>query len=464
MPGNRVKVVGIVDVLRQSIRSPSRTMNIYMRANSIDLGLDTIEELELTAQDEKKIISMSKDPWLWRKFTQSIAPSIFGRQHIKEAMALQQFKGIPKQLEGERIRGDIPILLIGDPGTGKTQLLRYQAMISPRGLFTVGRGSTAAGLTVAVIKDKDGSFVLEAGALVLADKGICCIDEIEKMRDDDRNAIHPAMEQQIVSVAKGGIVAELNARTAVLATANPTLGRYNSYQNVAQNINLPISLLNRFDLIYLIRDTPDDEQDEKTADHILKTHQDPESLSPPYNVRTMKQYISYAKKITPKLTPEVSNRLRQFYLKMRKASAEQGEASPIMITARQLESLIRLTEARARSRLSEETSLEDAEIAIFLLQNSLEQVGIDVTTGKIDVDTFMTGKPKGLQNQLSAILDIISDLARTNPIGAPSEQVYETALEEKKINHNETSKLLKTLSREGVIFEPRPNHYRRTSG
>jgi len=284
------------------------------------------------------------------------------------------------------------------------------------------------------------------------------------MREEDRGAIHPALEQQIVSVAKGGIVAELNARTAVLATANPTLGRYNSYQNVAQNINLPIPLLNRFDLIYLIKDIPDQEGDEKTADHILKTHRDPASLSPTYDARTMKQYISYAKKITPKLTLEVSNRLKQFYLKLRKASADQGEGSSIMITARQLESLIRMTEARARSRLSEETSLEDAEIAIFLLQNSLEQVGIDVTTGKMDVDTFMIGKPKRLQNELIAILDIISDLARTSPIGASSEQVYETALDEKKINHNETSKLLKILDRDGLIYQPRPNYYRRTSG
>jgi len=177
----------------------------------------------------------------------------------------------------------------------------------------------------------------------------------------------------------------------------------------------------------------------------------------------MKQYISYAKKITPKLTLEVSNRLEQFYLKMRDASAESGEASPIMITARQLESLIRLTEARARLRLSEETSLEDAEIAIFLLQYSLEQVGIDVATGKIDVDTFMTGKPKGLQEKLGAVLDIISDLARTNPIGAPIQMIYDIAREERKINDSETTKLLQTLSRDGVVYQPRTNHYRRAS-
>ncbi|GAH33841.1 unnamed protein product, partial [marine sediment metagenome] len=261
--------------------------------------------LEITPEDEEAIKLLANDPQIYSKTIQSIAPSLYGLDKIKEAIALQLFGGVLKERPDVRIRGDIHVLLVGDPGTGKSQLLQYVVKVSPRGLYTTGRGSTAAGLTAATVKEKDGGFVLEAGALVLADMGICCIDEMDKMRKEDRGAIHPAMEQQIVSIAKGGIVATLNARDAILAAANPTLGRYNAYQSIAENIStFPVTLLNRFDLIFIVKDIPNEEKDAQITKHILDIHVDSELSKPPIEPTLLRKYISYSKRITPKLSPE----------------------------------------------------------------------------------------------------------------------------------------------------------------
>jgi len=287
-----------------------------------------------------------------------------------------------------------------------------------------------------------------------------CIDEIDKMREEDRGAIHPAMEQQVVNIAKGGIVATLNARAAILAAANPTLGRYNPYQTIAENINLPVTLLNRFDLIFVIRDTPEPSKDGEIVDHILRVHSDPTAAAPPVDPVLMRKYISYAKRLNPRLTEEAKARLKAFYMEMRKASLEGGEAAAIMITARQIESLIRLTEARARLHLREETTVEDAEAAIALMQRSLEQVGVDVTTGKIDIDLLYSGKPRSLQVQLQVVLNIISEMSRGGAVR--DEDLFE-ALGEKGMGRSEAVRFIGVLMRDSTIFSPRPSFYRRTS-
>lgn len=203
-----------------------------------------------TPAETERIKETSRDPWIHRKLVQSIAPSIYGYENIKEAILYLLFGSVAKRLPDIKIRGKLNILLVGDPGTAKSQLLRYVASIAPRGLYTSGRGTTAAGLTAAVLREKTtGEMSLEAGVLVLADKGVACIDEIDKMREEDRTAMHEALEQHTVSIAKAGIVATLNARTSVLAAANPTLGRYNTYTTITENLSLPIALLSRFDLI-----------------------------------------------------------------------------------------------------------------------------------------------------------------------------------------------------------------------
>ncbi len=464
-PGDRVQVTGMIELLpRQGRGGPLRSFDLLLRANSVEVSGRELEMLEITPEDEARIKELASDPWIHRKILQSIAPSIHGYETVKEAIMYLLFGGAPKELPDIRIRGDINVLLIGDPGTGKSQMLQYAARIAPRGLYTTGRGSTAAGLTAAVVKEGGtGSFILEAGALVLGDIGVCCIDEMDKMREEDRSAIHPAMEQQVVSIAKGGIVATLNARTSILAAANPALGRYNPYQTVVQNINLPVTILSRFDLIFILQDKPDAERDSRMAGHILDLHRSTGNpREAPIDQETLKKYISYSKRIRPVLKEEASNRLREFYVKMRAASMEGGEGSAISITPRQLESLIRLAEARARVHLRKEVTVEDAEAVIALMQRSLEQVGIDLATGRIDIDIIYTGKPRSLQVQLQRVLSLIADMERSTGV-VRDEDLFNALQEEHQIGRAEASKLIGILMRDGTIYSPRPGYYKRTA-
>jgi replicative DNA helicase Mcm len=464
-PGDRVSITGTIGLLtRQGRGGIQRVFDFILECNNIDVSGRELELLEVTPEDEEEIRKLASDPWIHRRLLQSIAPSIYGLDAIKESIMYLLFSGVTKELTDVRIRGDINVLLVGDPGTGKSQLLQYAAKTAPRGLMTTGRGSTAAGLTAAVVKEGGtGSFVLEAGALVLGDKGICCIDEMDKMKDEDRGAIHPAMEQQVVSIAKGGIVATLNARTSILAAANPTLGRYNPYQTIAQNINLPVTILSRFDLIFVLRDLPDQEKDARMAEHILGLHMAAgTSVVAPLDTEMLRKYISYSKRVRPVITQEVMERFKDFYVKMRSASVEGGEASAISITARQLETLVRLAEARARVHLREEVTVEDTEAVIALMQRSLEQVGIDVTTGEIDIDILYTGKPRSLQMQLQKVLGVISEMERITGV-VKDDDLYSTLMEDHGINRTEAARLIGVLMRDGTIYSPRPGYYKRTS-
>lgn len=370
------------------------------------------------------------------------------------------FGGVSKSLPDINIRGEMNALLIGDPGTAKSQLLQYIAQIAPRGLYTSGRGTTAAGLTAAVVREKGGSMSLEAGALVLADKGIACIDEMDKMRPEDRVAIHEAMEQHTVSVAKGGIVATLNARTAILAAANPSLGRYEPHRTVAENISLPVTILSRFDLIFVLRDVPDKESDKKLSKHILEIHRKgKQPVEAEINSDLLRKYVSYAKTIQPELSSGALKVLGDFYMAMR--SASEGEGSPIAITARQLESLIRVAEARARVALRNKVTSEDAEAAISLMQRSLSEVGIDVSLDKVDIDIIMTGRPKSVRDKLHSVLSVL--MAMEKETGMVDKNTLVTELEEKhNIPRTETERMISQLLREGTIYEPREGSLKKT--
>jgi len=345
--------------------------------------------------------------------------------------------------------------------TAKSQLLQYVARVAPRGLYTSGRGSTAAGLTAAVVREKSGGLVLEAGALVLADKGVCSIDEIDKMRPDDRVAIHEAMEQQTVSVAKGGIVATLNARASVLAAANPALGRYDPYRNITENINLPVTILSRFDLIFVMRDAPDSETDGKMSEHILALHRTratPEEV--PLTPEMFRKYVSYARRTEPVLTEEAAKELRDFYLKMRSTSTTAE--SPIAITPRQLEALVRLSECRARSFLRDKVTVEDTDAVIRLMTIALQDVGIDTTTGKMDIDVIMTGKPKSLRDRMQSILGTVAILERETGTVQES-RLYEELLKKAELTEAEARTLVNQLIRDGILYSPKPGHLKRTA-
>lgn len=461
-PGDHVSIVGIVRAFAPSLQGMGklRTFVLQLEANSVEVLGKEPETSPPTPEEEAEIIKLSKDPQVHKKILNSIAPSIYGNEHLKEAVMYLLFGGVSRSLPDVNIRGEINALIIGDPGTAKSQLLQYVSRLAPRGLYTSGRGTTAAGLTAAVVREKGGSMSLEAGALVLADKGIACIDEMDKMRPEDRVAIHEAMEQHTVSVAKGGIVATLNARTAVLAAANPSLGRYEPNRTVAENISLPVTILSRFDLIFVLRDIPNKDSDGRMSRHILEMHRYGRTPAEP-QVRPdlLRKYISYAKNVKPELSEEALNRLSEFYLAMRSASETEG--SPVAITARQLESLVRLAEARARVALRPIVTPEDAEAAIAIMKRSLEEVGIDMSNFKVDIDLIMTGRPKSIRDRLGIVLSTIIEMEKVSGIVDRDALVNE--LETKhKIPRSEIERMISQLLREGTVYEPREGCLKKT--
>ncbi|UCG45882.1 MAG: minichromosome maintenance protein MCM, partial [Candidatus Bathyarchaeota archaeon] len=462
-PGDDVLVVGIVRAVAPTLPKVGklRMFTLHLDANLIDVVSKEPETVAISPEEEEEILALAKDPWVHRKIIRSIAPSIYGYEHIKEAIMYLLFGGVSKHLPDITIRGEMNILMVGDPGTAKSQLLQYVAQVAPRGLYTSGRGTTAAGLTAAVLRERaSGGMTLEAGALVLADKGVACIDEIDKMRAEDRVAIHEAMEQHTVSVAKGGIVATLNARTAILAAANPTLGRYNNYQNVAENISLPVTILSRFDLIFVLKDEPDKDKDAEMTEHILNLHKTGAApIEPPIRPELLRKYISYTKNLKPVLTPDALDRLKDFYLTMRSASETEG--TPIAITARQLESLVRVAEARARVAYQKEISVEDAEASIVIMKRSLGEVGIDISSKKFDIDVIMTGKPKSLRDKLQVIIGILVEMEREK--GMVERSAFLEKLEiESGLSPAEAERLIGQLVKEGTIYSPREGYLKKT--
>ncbi len=461
-PGDHVAIVGIVQAFAPSRPGIGklRTFILQLDANSVETLGKEPETSPPTPEEEEKIIALSKDPKVHQKLINSIAPSIFGYPHIKEAVLYLLCGGVSRSLPDMTVRGEMNALLIGDPGTAKSQLLQYVARIAPRGLYTSGRGTTAAGLTAAVVREKGGSMSLEAGALVLADKGIACIDEMDKMRPEDRVAIHEAMEQHTVSVAKGGIVATLNARTSVLAAANPALGRYEPHRTVAENISLPVTILSRFDVIFVLRDVPNRDADSKMSQHLLEIHQKGRSpVDAPVDPELLRKYISYSKTIQPSLSEGALNKLREFYLAMRTASETEG--SPVAITARQLDSLVRVAEARARAALRKEVTPEDADAAITLMKRSLEEVGIDMSSYKVDIDIIMTGRPKSVRDKLQVVLSAVIEMEKET--GTVEKDALVTMLETKhKMSRSEIERMIGQLLREGTLYEPGEGRLKKT--
>ena len=338
-----------------------------------------------------------------------------------------------------------------------SQILQYVARIAPRGIYTTGKGSSAAGLTAAVIRDKQtGEYFLEAGAMVLGDGGVVAIDEIDKMREEDRVAIHEAMEQGTVSIAKAGIVARLNARASVLAAGNPKRGRYEPELGLAGNINLPITILSRFDLIFILKDVAAIEHDESLVRYVLRTHERHGSVNPEIPPDLLRKYIAYARKnVKPVLTREAQEIIKEYYIELRKKSAENPKA-PLAITTRQLEALVRLAEAHARMALKNKVEAEDAAEAVRLMNTVLQKVGMDVETGALDIDTIMVGKPRSLQEKEIALLNLIRELVKESDLGCVRRKYLKAkALELGIVDEKTFDRLLASLRRTGDIYEKR---------
>ncbi len=477
-PGDRVVINGILRSMQRIVRGEKSTVfDIFLDCNSIEIQEKEFEEVEIDERAEDEIKKLSHDPMIYRKITHSIAPTIYGSEDVKEAIALQLFGGIVKEMpDGTHLRGDIHVLLIGDPGIAKSQLLRYVVKLSPRAIYTSGQSSTSAGLTATAVKDEfgEGRWTLEAGALVLADMGVAAVDEMDKMQKEDRGALHEAMEQQTISVAKAGITATLKSRCALLGAANPKYGRFDMYGDIADQINMPPSLLSRFDLIFIMTDQPEQRRDLAIAEHILKAHSIGELIAqhrktpipgvteeyieqqltpvkPDIEPSLFRKYVAYAKRSCyPILSTEAKEALVTYYLKLR-GIAEPNK--PVPVTARQLEALVRLAEASARIRLSNTIEQTDAERVIHIVDACLRQIAYDARTGSFDIDKVITGISKEKRDIVRVIKDAIRDIGGEGKRAA-IDQVIDVA-SQKGFARDKVREGIDMLLRNGEAMEPK---------
>ncbi len=457
--GSRIVITGILKTVQDiQFKIIKTTFSKYLDVIGIEVMEKEVDDIDITDEEEALILSMSQDPQIVAKVVGSISPSIYGHNDVKEAIALQLFSGVRRTLpDGTRLRGDSNILMVGDPGVAKSQLLQYVTRLAPRSVYTSGKGTSSAGLTAAVIRDETtGGWALEAGALVLADGGVACIDEIDKMTPDDRSSVHEAMEQQTISIAKAGIVATLNARASILAAANPKLGRFDNYKTELDQIDLPPSLMSRVALIFLLKDIPNELEDGRIATHILDARSGhDEKIAPLIEPDILLKYISFAKRtVEPDLSKEASETLHKYYVSIRKQGSEGGA---VPITARQLEALVRLSEARARLRLSHIVTRQDAEATITLYNSMIEKVMKDKETGNMDVDIIMTGKPKSQRDKIVQVTQLIEQVESEHEEGAPYEEVQKRA-KEIGISKEFLARAVEELKRGGEVFEPRAGY------
>ncbi|KAI9145364.1 MCM2/3/5 family-domain-containing protein [Paraphysoderma sedebokerense] len=462
-PGDRLEVTGIyrsmpvrvnprqrviktvyrtyIDVIHFKKTDKKRLASDQSCIEKDEFVIDHVEDDELgitNEEDVARIQELAQDPNIYERLAQSLAPSIYELDDVKKGVLLQMFGGTNKvftKSAAPRYRGDINILLVGDPGVSKSQLLQYVHKIAPRGIYTSGKGSSAVGLTASVVRDPDTrALVLESGALVLSDGGVCCIDEFDKMSDATRAILHEVMEQQTVSIAKAGIITTLNARTSILASANPIHSKFNPNLSISENINLVPSLVSRFDLLYVILDVPNEDYDRKLARHLVSLYLEDRPRSAMENIvapEIFTKYISYARNaIKPVITEEAGAELVRRYVEMRALGKggdygndqqRGGPTKTISATTRQLESMIRLAEAHAKMRLSETVEVDDVTEAARLIKEAIKVSATDPKTGKIDFDLLATGQSTSaktiFQDMKNALRDLITQSASSTMSG-----------------------------------------------
>ncbi len=469
-PGDRVR---IGSKLEKDYDDESPTADIVASANSIEKQQTDFEDIDWEEHiDRIKEIASSGNAV--QKVVDSIKPSHRGDAMVKEAIALQMFGGVEKTLpDGSEIRAEPHILLVGDPGTDKTGLLQYAADLSPRSVQTSGKSTTSAGLTCAAVNTDfgDGGWTLEAGALVEATGGLCAIDEFDKVDEEDRLGANQAMSQGKITPAKAGIKnVELPAKTTVLAAANPKYGRFDQYEPMGDQIELDPTTFSRFDLIFTMTDQPDPTTDANMAEHILRGHQegaelangeeaeDGGSLEPAIEPEVLRAYIAYAKQnVKPVLTEAALDRVKDYYTMIRSQGAD--EDAPVPITPRKLDALVRLADASAKMRLSNQTTVDDVERVIDIMQQALKDVGIDPETGEMDADVVETGTSKAQRDRIKTVKTVIEDLEMKHEEGAPMEKVLEI-LSEDGMPEARAEDEIENLRKKGEVYEPVTGHLR----
>ncbi|KAJ8330738.1 minichromosome maintenance protein 5 [Batrachochytrium dendrobatidis] len=472
-PGMRVTATGIFTTFDQQASQKGKNAAAvalrtpYLQVIGFELDIDGTGNnvRSFTALEEEEFLAMSRRPNLYQEFTSSVAPQIYGSEDIKKAIACLLFGGSKKFLpDGMRLRGDVNVLMLGDPGTAKSQLLKFVQKVAPIAVYTSGKGSSAAGLTASVIRDAQSrEFRLEAGAMVLADGGVVCIDEFDKMREEDRVAIHEAMEQQTISIAKAGITTVLNSRTSVLAAANPVFGRYDDMKSPGENIDFQTTILSRFDLIFIVRDEHNEERDSIIARHVVGVHMDSLQRNAPegqFDIQKMRSYIGYCKaKCAARLSKEAAEKLSSYFVEMRqKVRLMDADAtitkikSAIPITVRQLEAIIRVSESLAKMTLSPVATEMHVDEAIRLFNHSTMSA---IQSGM--VEGFSRGK-------FSEEVERIEDLIRRRfAIGSSmSERRLKEELLKQDFSQASIDKaMFKLMQKEVLIYEERRTKVRR---
>ena len=433
-PGTRVRIMAIYSIMGVGGTGKGEKLGQNVKVSYLEVkGIEKEESSGgkrgmVSGEDEERILRLGRDPDIYKKITRSIGSAIYGNEEIKRAVACLLFGGSAKHLpDNTHLRGDINVLLLGDPSTAKSQMLKFTERVAPIAVYTSGKGSSAAGLTASVIRDKtSGEFQLEGGAMVLADGGVVCIDEFDKMREQDRVAIHEAMEQQTISIAKAGITTILNSRCSVLAAANPIEGRYDDLRQAAEQIDFKSTILSRFDCIFIVRDIRSEATDRRLAEHVVglhmagggglsgisrvgaEEHRGQEEIS----VEDLRKYIYYARrKVFPRLNEEAGRVLENFYVNDRKTVSEQNrgkQGSGMPLTVRQLEAIIRLSEALAKMRLSNQVTTADINEAHRIFQVST----MDAATSSMETNVGAPGEIKDL------VFSIEEAIKRRLPIGA----------------------------------------------
>ena len=461
-PGAKVKIIGVLKEVPVPLSTGglSTRFELAIEANNVIPLEETFEELDINDEDETRIIELSQDKKILDKLAESIAPEVWGYSEIKKALVFQLFGGVQTtKTDGSKNRGDIHILMVGDPGVAKSVMLGFMANISPKGRYVVGKSASGAGLTATVVRDEYlKGWSLEAGAMVLANKGLVCIDELEKMDPQDRSAMHEAMEQQTVTISKANVQASLRAQTSVLAAANPKFGRFDPYQSIAQQIDLPPSLINRFDVIFTMRDIPNINNDSKIANHILEKHKSSENeMLIPREI--YRKYVAYAKqRINPSLSNEAIEELKKFYVELRnKPVSSESYMKAIPISARQLQALVRMAEASAKLRLSEVVTREDAIEAINLMKYYLMQVGYDYESKTFDIDRAGGSKFSSSQrNRIFMVKETIVALSSKLGKEISLDDIKEELKDE--MEESEINEAINKLVQAGELYRPKHGH------